>query len=117
VTETHEFITRDESDRPTAEVWEIPRRVWFILLSWGLAVLVLTGLFSAWIWTAQRQAEHERDALKLQQDRAMCAMISVFLSGPEPVAGPSGDRSRAVRAGMTNYQAVLRCDQIGAAPR
>jgi hypothetical protein len=109
------MVTRD--DRPTAEVWEIPRRVWYILLSWGLAVLVLTGLFSAWIWTAQRHAEAERDALKLQQDQAMCAMIDVFLSGPEPVAGPAGDRSRSVRAGMTNYQAVLRCDQIGAAPR
>lgn len=115
MTETHEFVERE--GRPTAEVWEIPRRVWFVLLSWGLAVLVLTGLFSAWIWTAQRNAEAERDALKLQQDQAMCAMIGVFLDGPEPPAGPTGDRSRSVRAGMANYQAVLRCDQIGAVPR
>lgn len=117
MTETHEIITRDEADRPTAEVWEIPKRVWFILMSWGLAVLILTGLFSAWLWTAQRHAEAERDALKLQQDQAMCAMIDVFLSGPEPVAGPAGDRSRSVRNGMTNYQAVLHCDQIGAKAR
>ena len=115
--ETHEFVTRDESDRPTAEVWEIPRRVWFVLLSWGLSVLILTGLFSAWLWTAQRHAEAERDALKVQQDQAMCAMIGVFLEGPDPVAGSAGDRSRSVRAGMRNYQAVLHCDEIGAAPR
>lgn len=109
------MVTRD--DQPTAEVWEIPRRVWFILLSWGLAVLVLAAMLSAWIWTGQREAEKERDALKLQQDRAMCAMIDVFLSGPEPVAGPSGDRSRSVRSGMSAYQATLRCDVIGSAPR
>jgi hypothetical protein len=115
VSETHEMVTRD--NRPTAEVWEIPRRVWYILLSWGLAVLVLTGLFSAWIWETGRAADRAAAEAKLQQDRAMCAMISVFLSGPEPVSGPSGDRSRSVRAGMTNYQAVLHCDQIGHAPR
>ncbi len=100
--------------RPTAEVWEIPRRVWFILLSWGLAVLMLAGLLSYWIWSAQEHAAAERDALKLQQDQAMCAMIdNVFLTGPEPVAGPAGDRSRSVRLGMTAYRATLRCDQIG----
>jgi hypothetical protein len=115
VTETREMVTRD--NRPTAEVWEIPRRVWFILMSWGLAILVLAGIFSFWIYTAQRHADQERDALKLQQDRAMCAMIDVFLDGPQPVDGPAGDRSRSVRSGMANYQAVLHCDQIGSAPR
>lgn len=117
MTETHEIITRDEADRPTAEVWEIPRRVWFILLSWGLAVLLLAGMLSAWIWTGQRHADQERDRLKVQQDRAMCAMIDVFLSGPDPQPGPAGERSRSVRAGMLNYQAVLQCDRIGQAPR
>lgn len=115
MTETREFVERE--GRPTAEVWEIPKRVWYVLLSWGLAVLMLAGLFSYAIWNAQRHAEQERDALKTQQDRAMCAMISLFLSGPEPVAGPAGERSRAIRAGMQNYQAVLRCDVIGSAPR
>lgn len=106
-------MTTLERDRPTAEVWEIPRRVWFILASWGMAVLVLTGLFSFWIWTAQEHAATERDDLKLQQDRAMCAMIdNIFLSGPEPIAGPAGDRSRSVRAGMTEYRKTLRCDKI-----
>jgi len=102
------------TDRPTAEVWEIPRRVWFILLSWGLAVLMLAGLLSYWIWSAQEHAAAERDQLKLEQDRAMCAMIdNIFLSGPEPVQGPAGDRSRSVRAGMIEYRKTLRCDVIG----
>jgi hypothetical protein len=110
MTETHEFVERE--GQPTAEVWEIPRRVWFILLSWGLAVLLLAGLLSFWIYSNQRRADEARDRLKLQQDRAMCAMIDVFLQGPDPVAGPAGDRSRSVRAGMLNYQAILRCDQL-----
>lgn len=102
-----------EHERPTAEVWEIPRRVWFILASWGGAVLVLAGLFSFWTYRNQEQADAARDALKLQQDRAMCTMIdNVFLSGPEPVAGPAGDRSRSVRAGLMVYRTTLRCDQI-----
>lgn len=78
--------------------WEIPRKVWLVLISWGLAVLLLAGMFSAWTWTNQRD-----------QNRAMCALISVFLTGPEPVAGPNGDRSRSVRAGMLAYQEALRC--------
>jgi len=96
--------------RPTAETWAIPRRVWYVLASWGVSALVLAGLLSFWIWTNERQADRERDHLELQQDRAMCAMIDVFLSGPEPVAGPLGDRSRAVRAGMTAYRNTLVCD-------
>lgn len=103
-----------ETHRPTAEVWEIPRRVWFILLSWGCAVLVLAGLLSFWIWSNEHRADQERDGIRLQQDKAMCAMIDVFLSGPEPLAGPAGDRSRAVRAGMTNYQNALKCTSLPA---
>jgi hypothetical protein len=106
VTETHEFVER--VGKPTAEVWEIPRRVWFILLSWGLAVLVLAGLLSAWIWTAQRNAERERDSLNLRQDLAMCAMIDLFTSGPAPTNAndPTGDR-RAARKAMLDYRATL----------
>lgn len=114
-TEVHEFVER--TGRPTAEVWEIPRRVWFILLSWGVAVLVLAGLFSVWIWQTGREADKAAAEAKLRQDRAMCAMIDVFLQGPEPPAGPVGDRSRSVRAGMQNYQNVLRCKVIESAPR
>jgi hypothetical protein len=115
VTETHEFVERE--GRPTAEVWEIPRRVYLILMSWGLAVLLLAGLLSFWIYSNQRKADEQRDRLRLQQDRAMCAMINVFLAGPDAPAGPVGDRSRAVRTGMLTYQATLRCSQIGSAPR
>lgn len=105
-------MTTDERARPTAETWEIPRRVWYVLLSWGLAVLVLAGLLSFWIYSNQRHAEKQRVRLQLEQDRAMCAMIDVFLAGPEPVAGPAGDRSRSVRAGMLAYQNTLRCEAI-----
>jgi hypothetical protein len=113
--EVREFVERD--GKPTAEVWEIPRRVWFILLSWGLAVLMLAGLFSFWIWRTGQEADREAAAAKLRQDRAMCAMISVFLEGPEPVAGPAGDRSRSVRAGMRVYEDALSCDVIGRSAR
>lgn len=92
------------------------RPVWLVLLSWGVAVLAIAGLLSFWIWTNQRTSAERSAQLQLEQDRAMCAMISVFLSGPEPVDGPSGDRSRSVRAAMTHYQEVLRCDQIGTDP-
>lgn len=76
----------------------ISRPVWQILLSWGAAVLLLAGLFSAWVYTNQRQQDHD-----------MCAMISVFLGGPEPVPGPEGDRSRVVRAGMKAYYERRDC--------
>lgn len=94
----------------------ITRPVWLILFSWGLAVLAITGLLSAWIWTNQRTSAERAAQLQLEQDRAMCAMISVFLSGPPPVDGPAGDRSRSVRAAMAHYQDVLRCSEIGVDP-
>lgn len=112
MSEVREFVERE--GQPVAEVWEIPRRVWFILLSWGLSVLLLAGMLSFWIYSNQRHSEHLAAQAKLRQDRAMCAMIDVFLAGPDPVAGPAGDRSRSVRAGMLNYQAVLQCDHLGA---
>jgi hypothetical protein len=76
----------------------ITRPVWLILFSWGLAVLLITGLLSAWVYTNQRQ-----------QDADMCAMTSVFLGGPEPVAGPAGDRARAVRAALIKYRENRDC--------
>jgi hypothetical protein len=108
-----ELLHENDPTQPTAEVWEIPRRVYLILMSWGLAVLLLAGLLSFWIYSNQKHSERLAAAAKLRQDRAMCAMIDVFLNGPEPVNGPSGDRSRSVRAGMLNYQAVLGCDGLG----
>lgn len=94
----------------------ISRPVWQILLSWGLAVLLITGLLSLWIYTNQREAEKQQRQLQLEQDRAMCAMISVFLGGPEPLPGPEGERSRVVRAAMANYQNVLDCASLQADP-
>lgn len=76
----------------------ITRPVWFILLSWGLAVIVLTGVFSYWIWSNERE-----------QDRAMCVMLDLFTSGPSPDPGPAGDRGRAVLAAMVAYRATLDC--------
>lgn len=97
------------TDRPTAEVWEIPRRVWFILASWGVAVLLLAGLLSFWIWRNERAADREADRVRAEQDQAMCAMTGVFLSGPEPVAGSAGDRGRAVQQAVREYRRTLRC--------
>ena len=70
-----------------------------ILLTWGLAVLMLAGLFSYALWNQQRE-----------QNRAMCEMLSLFTGGPEPVAGPAGDRGRVVLAGMRKYARTIDCD-------
>jgi hypothetical protein len=94
----------------------ISRPVWQILLSWGLAVLLISGLLSFWIWTNQENAAAQQRQLQLEQDRAMCAMIEVFLQGPEPPAGPAGERSRVVRAAMMNYQNVLDCADLESSP-
>lgn len=94
----------------------ISRPVWMILLSWGMAVLVISGLLSAWIWTNQREQAAENLKVQREQDRAMCAMIAVFTSGPEPVAGPEGDRSRVILQTMRDYQAVLHCDDFDLEP-
>jgi len=107
VTETHEFIERE--GRPVAEVWEIPRRVWFILLSFGLAVFVLSGLLSWRIWETGRQADRAAAEAKIRQDRAMCVMLDLLTSGPSPVAGPAGDRGRVILGAMTAYRATLDC--------
>lgn len=103
----------EDNYRPAAEHWSIPRRVWYILLSWGLAVLVVTSLLSLWVWQNQRHAEHDRARLKLQQDKAMCSIIDIFLSSPEPPAGPAGDRFREVRDKMAYYSRTLDCSTIG----
>lgn len=85
------------------------RPVWLVLVSWGLAVLVLSGLFAAWVWKNQTEQDREMRAAQLQQDRDMCAMLGVFLAGPEPVPGPEGDRSRVVRAAMLAYYQRRGC--------
>ena len=94
----------------------ISRPVWLILLSWGVAVLVISGLLSAWIYTNQRAVATERDRLQREQDRAMCALITVFTGGPVPVDGPEGDRARVVVDAMTEYQRVLHCEDFHLEP-
>lgn len=83
--------------------WEIPPKVWAVLLSWGAAVLLLAALFSAWVWSNQ------------QQDRqAMCELVGVFVGDlPEPPAGPQGDRARAVRDAMQRFNQTLECRPPG----
>ena len=92
--------------------WEIPRKIWTILASWGMAVLMIAGLLSFWIWKNEQDQEREEAALQYEQDRAMCSIIRVFLGGPEPVPGPEGDRSRSVRKAMDEYRAALHCQEL-----
>jgi hypothetical protein len=91
-------VTETELKRWEADVRRHRRTDRAILISWGLAVLMLAGMFSFWIWRSDRQ-----------QDRDMCAMTSVFLGGPEPVAGPNGERSRTVRKAIETYRQGRSC--------
>lgn len=79
--------------RPRPEVrWDIPKNVWVVLVGWGLAVLILAGLFSLRMEMNQRSAR-ERDA---EQDRAMCELVTSIQGGPSPPPGPAGDRARDI---------------------
>jgi len=88
------------------------RPVWLVLVSWGLAVLTIAGLLSYWIWHNEQEQESDEAALQLEQDRAVCAMIEVFLGPPPPPPGPEGDRSRAIQASMREWANVLHCQEI-----
>lgn len=92
--------------------WEIPRRVWAILLSWGVAVLMIAGLLSFWIWKNEQDQEREEAQLQLEQDRAMCAIVQAFVGAPEPPPGPEGDRSRHFRDLMLEYRKALHCQEL-----
>lgn len=78
------------------------------MISWGLAVLLIATLLAAWVRSNQIQIERNQ----VQQDQDMCAMTRVFLGGPEPVAGPAGERSRAVRKAMEDYRANRHCPPL-----
>jgi hypothetical protein len=98
-----------------AEREPLDRRVLAILLSWGLAVLALAGLFSFWTQRNQREDAREREQIQVEQDRAMCELTGFFTSsGTTPPPGPEGDREREGIARMTAYRATLRCDQLPA---
>lgn len=91
--------------RPEPVTWRIPRNVWAILLTWGLAVVLLSGLF-AYKLHLDQQAAAERDR---QQDLAMCQMIDRIIGDVEPPAGPTGQRAREIRNDMITYRSTLAC--------
>ena len=92
--------------------WDIPRPIWTILLSWGVAMLLIAGLLSFWISSNERQQDAENVKVQREQDRAMCVVLDLFIAGPPPPAGSAGERGRAVIAAMTAYQTTLRCDSL-----
>lgn len=99
-----------EPREPRGARERIPRPIWTILLSWGLAVLLISGLLSAWIWKNEREQDAENAKVQREQDQAMCAMLELFTAGPPPPAGAAGERGRAVLAAMIAYRATLQCD-------
>lgn len=72
---------------PPPERWEIPRKVWLILLSWGLAVLVLAGLFSFWIQHNQQEQARKAaatEARAAEQARVIvCGLFAAILDAYE----------------------------------
>jgi hypothetical protein len=95
---TPEDIPAEIYARVRDEVRRGRRRDRLVLTSWGMAVLILAGLFSAWV------ANNDR-----QQDRDLCALISVFQGGPEPVPGPEGDRARTIRRALDDWSGRRHC--------
>ncbi len=84
-------MTQPEPNHDVVDVrWAIPKNVWAILLSWGLAVVLLAGLFAYW---QGREAANERRHNR-EQDRAMCELVTALQGGPTPPPGPAGDRAR-----------------------
>lgn len=88
------------------------RPVWLVLLSWGMAVLMIAGLLSAWIWRNERKQDAENLKVQREQDQAMCVMLDLFTAGPPPVAGPAGERGRVILSAMQHYQQVLHCEDF-----
>lgn len=93
--------------------WDIPKPIWTILLSWGVAVLTIATMLSFWISKVQRDQDAENVRVQQEQDRAMCVVLELFTSGPAPVAGPTGERGRQVLSAMRAYQGTLQCDRLG----
>jgi hypothetical protein len=91
------------------------RPVWLVLLSWGVAVLMIAGLLSFWIWKNEQDQERDERELQLQQDRAVCGIIRAISDGPEPVPGPAGERSRAIRDALQDWENALHCAELTSA--
>lgn len=97
-------------ERPTAEVWSIPRRVWFVLMSWGVAILAIMGLFAFWAWRIDKDQDREQDD---KRDQAMCEMMDTLLAAPDAVdQNEAAERSRISRAAIRHYQDVIGCQRF-----
>ena len=92
--------------------WAIPRPVWYVLLSWGAAVLMVAGLLSYWIWHNEQEQERDEAVLQLQQDRAVCGIIRAISDGPPPLPGPAGDRARAITQALADWRDALHCQEL-----
>lgn len=90
----------------------LPRTVYAILVSWGVAVLVLAGLFAFWIDRGQDQARERDQAIQRDQNRAMCQIVEVIITGPTPPPGEAGERARAVVAGARSFHNSARCSEL-----
>jgi hypothetical protein len=88
--------------------WEIPRKVWFVLLSWGLAVLVLAGLFSFWIQHNQQEQARRAAAVEAraaQQARAIVCFLFTTILDTYQESPPTTAAGRAqVGAWLQVYQ-------------
>lgn len=89
----------------TEVTWRIPRNVWYVLVTWGLAVVVLAGLFSFW----QYRQQHDAHEQAREERAAMCKLISTIIGDTPPPEGPSGERARQVRRDLLAYRTSLHC--------
>jgi hypothetical protein len=94
----------------------LPRTVYAVLISWGVAVLLLAGLFAFWIDRNNDLARERDHAIQLQQTRYMCQIVGVIVSGPAPPPGPEGERGRMVVAGAKGFYDAARCAELLADP-
>jgi hypothetical protein len=97
----------------TAERWEIPGKVWAILLSWGLAVLLLAGLFS--FWTQRNQQEQARksaaaEARASERARAIvCGLFTTILDAYEE-SPPATAAGRAQEDAWLQVYELSKCE-------
>lgn len=82
--------------------WAIPPGLWSVLAVLAIGVVAVFAL-GAW-WTDRRFAHLERE-----QNRELCGVLRIIVTGPEPPAGPDGERARQVRDGLVRWRADLGC--------
>lgn len=93
--------------QPARVNWQIPRNVWYLLLTWGLSVVVLAFLFA---WWQGREAAVERRH-NHEQDKALCEVIVFSLQAPPTIPpGPEGER---IREGLAKAERLreVTCDE------